>query len=338
MTSNSLLENTAAGIYCAKADVYIDPWLPVPKAIITHAHSDHARSGHQWYLSTNSSREILKLRLGADINLETAAYHEPKTINGVKFSFHPAGHIIGSAQVRVEYKGEVWVVSGDYKTEEDHISEPFEIVPCHAFISESTFALPVFRWKPQAEIFGEINRWWAKNASDGITTILGCYSLGKAQRILKNVDQRIGRVFTHGAIANSNDALIANGIALPPFSRITPETSKSDFRGALVLAPPAALSSPWARKFKPYSSGIASGWMNLRGAKRRRAVDRGFILSDHADWNQLNAVVKATGAQQVYLTHGYTAAFSKWLNESGIAAKEIMTRFAEKQDEQVEAV
>ncbi len=336
MNSSNLLENTAAGIYCAKADVYIDPWTPVSKAIITHAHSDHARSGHHYYLATHRSREILKLRLGTEINLETMAYHEPRIINGVRFSFHPAGHIIGSAQVRVEYKGEVWVVSGDYKTETDFISEPFEVVPCHTFISESTFALPVFQWRPQKEIFIDINNWWAKNARDGVNTVLGCYSLGKAQRILKNIDQGIGSIYTHGAIANSNDALVANGVTLPPYSRITPETTKIHLKGALILAPPSALSSPWAKKLKPFRSGIASGWMNLRGAKKRRAVDRGFVLSDHADWNQLNAVVKATGAQQVYLTHGYTAVFSKWLNETGIEAKEIMTRFSGEQDDPME--
>lgn len=336
MVSDALLESTDAGIFCSRANVYIDPWLPVSRAIITHAHADHARIGHQYYMANHDSWEILKLRLGPEIKLETKEYNESWTINGVKFSFHPAGHIIGSAQVRVEYKGEVWVVSGDYKTEADHISEPFEIVPCHIFISESTFALPVFQWKPQSEIFNDINKWWQQNANNGIATVLCGYSLGKAQRLLRNIDHSIGKVFAHGAIANINDALIANGISLPPCSRIIPEISKREFMGSLILAPPSALNSPWIRKFKPFSSGVASGWMNLRGAKRRKAVDRGFILSDHADWNQLNKVIKATGAQKVILTHGYTAVFSKWLNEGGISAKEMNTLYTGEMDEGIE--
>ena len=227
MATPPLLETTPRGIYCPPADVYIDPWLPSPKAIITHGHSDHARVGNQYYLSTTGSREILKLRLGSDINLETKAYNEPWYMNGVKFSFHPAGHILGSAQVRVEYKGEVWVISGDYKTESDNISTPFEPVKCHVFITESTFGLPVFQWKPQEEVFSEINEWWQSNKEKGISSLLCGYTLGKAQRLLKNIDHRIGKVFVHGAIANANDALIANGVKLPAYHRITPETAKS---------------------------------------------------------------------------------------------------------------
>lgn len=333
MNSNPLLETNENGLYCRKADVYIDPWRPVSKAIITHAHSDHARAGNQYYLATHTSKEILKLRLGQEIKIETLDYNRPWTINGVKFSFHPAGHIVGSAQVRIEYKGEVWVVSGDFKTEPDNISEPFELISCDTFISESTFGLPIFQWKPQEEIFREINNWWLENKNKGLTTLLCGYSLGKAQRLLKNLDQSIGSVFVHGAIANVNDALVANGVSLPAYHRIMPDTPKSSFAGNLILAPPSALNSPWARKFKPLSSGVASGWMNLRGAKKRKAVDRGFILSDHADWNQLNHVIKECGASQVYITHGYTAVYSKWLNECGISAKEMNTLYIGEVDE-----
>lgn len=336
MISKPLLETNEFGIYCPIADVYIDPWQPVSKAIITHAHSDHARQGHSYYMATHTSKEILKLRLGQDIKLETLDYGQSWVINGVKFSFHPAGHIIGSAQVRVEYKGEVWVVSGDYKTETDNISEPFEVVKCHTFISESTFGLPVFQWKPQTEVFSDINKWWQENASNDITTVLCGYSLGKAQRLLKNLDHTIGKVFVHGAIANTNDALVSNGISLPPYTQITPQTTKDSFKRNLILAPPSALNSPWIKKFKPFSSGVASGWMNLRGAKKRKAVDRGFVLSDHADWSQLNQVIKETGASQVFVTHGYTAVYSKWLNEQGISAKEINTMYAGEIDDPVE--
>lgn len=333
MASSPLIEFRPSGLYCPVADVSIDPWQPVDKAIITHAHADHARPGHKHYLSTHTSREVLKLRLGEHIQLETKSYGEVFNIHGVRFSFHPAGHIIGSAQIRMEYKGEVWVVSGDFKTEHDYISEPFELVPCNTLITESTFGLPIFRWKPQSEIFEDINQWWLHNQKLGLTSLLGGYSLGKAQRILKNLDHSIGKVYVHGAVYNVCQALEANGVQLPPYIRVTPDQNKTDYKGHMVLAPPAALSSTWARKFRPFSSGIASGWMNLRGAKRRKAVDRGFVVSDHADWNGLNQVVKESGADQVFVTHGYSAAYSRWLNENGIESREVKTQFEGEIDE-----
>ncbi len=322
-----MIEFTKEGLYCPQANLYIDPWKPVDKAIITHAHSDHARVGMRHYLAHTLSEHVLRHRLGQDISLETLDYHQTIHINGVAISLHPAGHIIGSAQVRLAYKGEVWVVSGDYKLEDDHISTPFEAVPCHTFITESTFGLPIYHWKPQDMIINEINAWWRKNQEEAKCSVLSAYSLGKAQRIIGNIDAQTGPILVHGAIANIHDALQANGIRLPKVERITQQTSKDTIRQSLVVAPSSALNSPWIRKLRPLSTGIASGWMNIRGARRRRAADRGFVLSDHADWPGLNQAISATGAERVYVTHGYTASFSRWLREQGKESYEVETLY-----------
>jgi putative mRNA 3-end processing factor len=322
-----LLEFTDSGIYCAPGKFYLDPWRPVDKAVITHAHSDHARWGSTDYLAHHDSLPILKYRLGSDISVQGIAYGEQITLNGVKVSFYPAGHIIGSAQVRVEHKGEVWVFSGDYKLGNDGLSVPFEPVKCHTFISESTFGLPIYKWKPQHEIFEGVNEWWRKNAEKGLASVLLGYALGKAQRVLQNVDHSIGPVYTHGAVENINELMRANGINLKPSRKVTDDIPKADFRKALIIAPPSAMATPWLKRFDPYSIAIASGWMRLRGTRRRRAADRGFVLSDHADWDELNEAVKATGAERVYVTHGYSAAFARWLTENGIEAHEGRTQY-----------
>ncbi len=323
----SLLQFTENGIYCPQGDFYIDPWKRVSRAVITHAHSDHARWGMGAYLSHPLSEPIMRLRLGQDIALETAAYGEEKWVNGVQISLHPAGHIPGSAQVRVEYKGEVWVVSGDYKTENDGISTPFEPVRCHTFISESTFGLPIYAWPAQQEIMNEVGSWWAKNAEAGKCSLLIGYALGKAQRLLENLPEGPGPVYVHGAIYQVQEAFRAHGLDLRPYPWLTREVKKDELRKALVVAPPNAIGSVWSRRLEPLSLGIASGWMNLRGARRRRAADRGFVLSDHADWQGLNTAIRATGAEQVFVTHGYTDVFSRWLNEQGIRSGIVETRF-----------
>lgn len=327
MASTSLIEFNKTGLYCPQANVYIDPWQPVEKAIITHAHSDHARWGHKSYLAHIHSASVLKTRLGADIHLETIPYLRSVYINGVKISLHPAGHIYGSAQVRLEYKGEVWVISGDYKLENDLISEPFEPVACDVFVTESTFGLPIYKWKPQKEVFEEINSWWKQNQEQGITSVIFGYSLGKAQRIIRNIDHSIGPVFVHGAIFNCSESLINDGAPLPVLEKAGIEAEKNFYNKSLIIAPPSALGSPWMKKFYPYRTAIASGWMNLRGAKRRRAIDRGFILSDHADWPGLLSAIEAVGAERIYVTHGYTAAFSRYLNEKGYWSAEVQTQF-----------
>ena len=322
-----LLEFNDCGIYCRQADVYLDPWKPVKRALISHGHSDHAAWGHEHYLCTHAASPVIAFRLQLSHQLETVEYGENVTINGVSFSFHPAGHIPGSAQIRAEYKGEVWVFSGDYKLEHDNLSEPFEPVRCHTFISESTFGLPIYKWKPQSEVFADMNGWWKKNIDEGKVSVIAGYSLGKAQRILKNVDHTLGKIFVHGAVDNVTAILRKQGLDIPETTRVTAEMKRPDFEGSLVVCPPSAVGSPWMRRFDPYSLGIASGWMNLRGARRRRGADRGFVLSDHADWNDLNRAITETSASSVYITHGYSEVFAHWLNENGVQAAVVKTQY-----------
>ena len=321
-----VLEFRQAGIYCPAADVYIDPWRPVARALITHGHSDHARAGHGRYLATHSAAPVLRHRLG-EIALQTARYGEVLRIRDAEISFHPAGHVPGSAQIRVAVGGEVWVVSGDYKTVDDGLSEAFEPVPCHCFISECTFGLPIYHWPDAADLAAQINGWWAQTRAKGQTAVIGAYALGKAQRVLRMLDPAIGPILTHGAITATNDVLRAQGIALPATVAVTPGMDLKPYRGAMVVAPPAALGSAWMRRFGPVSTGIASGWMQLRGVRRRRGVDRGFVISDHADWAGLNAAIATTGAERVFVTHGYTAPFARWLEERGYQSGIVQTAF-----------
>lgn len=313
------------GIYCEAADVYLDPWFPVAKAIITHGHADHSRYGHKQYITHHTNVPIIKHRLG-DITVSGVSYNESFTINNVKFSLHPAGHIIGSSQVRVEHKGEVWVFTGDYKLSYDGVSVPYECVRCDTFITECTFGLPAFAWKPQEEVFTEINTWWSENNAEGKTSILFGYSLGKAQRLLKHLDPSIGKIYTHGAIENMTE-VIRPMVSFPETTRITRETTKEELKGSMVIAPPSAHGSPWIRKMVPYVTGSASGWMTFRGARRRRAIDKGFVLSDHCDWEELLTAIEGTGAQKIITTHGYTEIFSRYLREKGYDARTEKTQY-----------
>ncbi|MFN3876624.1 MAG: ligase-associated DNA damage response exonuclease, partial [Flavobacteriales bacterium] len=263
MALTTLLAFTPRGIHCPAADVYIDPWRGVERAIITHAHSDHARGGSRHYLASPITKALMHARIGADLSIQPIAYGEPVTINGVRFSLHPAGHIPGSAQVRVEHKGEIWVVTGDYKRHVDGISAPFEPVRCHAFITECTFGLPIYRWKAPLQVFAEINAWWRSNAANGICSVISAYSLGKAQRVMRGVDPGIGPILVHGAVANMNTVLEECGLELPPWEHITKDTPKQRFRNALVITPGAALDTAWTDRMKPYSTAMASGWMQL---------------------------------------------------------------------------
>jgi len=313
------------GIYCEQAGVYLDPWKPVDKAIITHGHSDHSRWGHKQYITHHDNIPIIKHRLG-EITVTGKKYNETFTINGVQFSLHPAGHIIGSSQVRVEYKGEVWVFTGDYKIENDGISTPYEPVKCHTFITECTFGLPAFNWTPQPIVYEAINNWWAENQREGKTSVLFGYSLGKAQRILHGLNPEIGKIYTHAAIENMNEA-IRPIVPLQHTHRITRDTTKQELKGNIVLAPPSVHGSPWIRKMVPFETGNASGWMAFRGARRRRAIDKGFVLSDHCDWNGLLTAIKATEASKIITTHGYTDIFSKYLRTLGYDARTEKTQF-----------
>ncbi len=327
----NLITFTDKGLFCSIGNFYIDPWKPVDKAIITHAHSDHARWGSQFYLCQHDTLPLLQLRLGNN-NYQSADWNEAIFINGVKVSFHPAGHIIGSAQIRMEYKGEVWVISGDYKTEDDGISTPFIPVKCNTFVTESTFGLPIYKWEKQKLIFGKIQNWINSNHAQKKCSVFIAYSLGKAQRILEPLTTLGIPVFVHGAVWNVHQTLLNAGWKLPIVHRVTPETSKEELKGAIVIAPSGAESSGWLRRFPDPSIGICSGWMQVRGNVRRKNADAGFILSDHADWNGLLDAVTATGAEKVYATHGFQSAFSRYLNEKGIEAAEVKTAFGEEEE------
>lgn len=320
---NKLLHFTKKGIYCPQADVYIDPSSSVENAVITHAHSDHARRGSRHYLAHHISIPVLKYRLGKNISAEGTDYNVPIDVNGVKISLHPAGHIPGSAQVRLEYIGEVAVVSGDYKLEFDGLTAAFEPVKCNTFVTESTFALPIYKWKKQEEIFSDMNSWWRQNKEKGIVSVISGYSLGKSQRILYNIDNSIGKIFVHDTIYSINEILISQGIKLPEVIKINSNITEKDLEGALVVTPSITGSTLPLDPMK-YSLGFASGWMNVRKARKRSGLDVGFVLSDHADWEGLNKVVKETGAEKIYVTHGFTSAFVRWLNQTGYDAEELL--------------
>ncbi len=323
----TLLTVTARGLYCAAGDFYVDPWKPVDFAVTTHAHSDHARSGSAHYLAAESGRGVLQERLGPDARIETLPYGGSVVRNGVTISLHPAGHILGSAQVRVEYRGEVWVVSGDYKTQAEATCVPFEPVRCHTFITESTFGLPIYRWRPQAEIFAEIDAWWRGNQAAERTSVLFAYSLGKAQRVMAGVDSSVGPIFVHGAVAKLLPHYAEAGIVLPKAENVDAESVRAAAGRGLVIAPGSVDGTPWLRRFGETSKAFASGWMMVRGARRRQALDRGFVLSDHADWDGLIASIRATGAERVLVTHGSTVVMVRWLRENGWESDALETRF-----------
>lgn len=331
MESESLISVSSKGLYCRRGDFYIDPWQPVDCAVLTHGHSDHARIGSRLYHITDSSLAIIQRRLGLDGTYQTHAYNEPFVRNGVQVSFHPAGHILGSAQIRVATDDEVWVVSGDYKRDPDPTCEPFEVVPCDVLITEATFGLPVFRWQSIEEEADNIYRWWQRNKAKGKHSLLGCYALGKAQRVLHALGKISDEpVMVHGAVAAVTDIYRERSIEMIP-TVYAPDTRRID-PGQLVLAPPAALSSNWARKFGAFESGFASGWMRIRGNKRRRGYDRGFVISDHADWPALLQTVAESRARKVYVTHGYAEELAQYLRHEGVDAAALSTLFEGESD------
>lgn len=331
MKKGSLITLTASGLYCEKGDFYIDPWKPVGRAVLTHAHSDHAYRGSRSYLLAEPGEQIARIRLWSEEDpepqIETAQYGSKVDTNGVSVSFHPAGHILGSAQVRVEYRGEVWVVSGDYKLTPDPTCAAFEPVRCHHFITEATFGLPIYQWPSPELVFEEMNQWWRRNQERGKASVVFAYSLGKAQRVLAGVDPSIGRIYTHGSVERLTTAYRQARVKMPETIYAGSVENRKDFIGSLIVGPPSAQATTWVRKFGSPATGFASGWMMVRGARRQRAVDRGFVLSDHADWPELNEAIRATEAETVYVTHGFMDEVVRWLREQGINAVRLKTHF-----------
>jgi putative mRNA 3-end processing factor len=337
--TKELLSVTPNGLFCEQGNFYVDPWRPVDHAIITHAHADHARWGSKKYLAADTSSQVLRIRMGEKANLEFQPLGQPLTIGGVSVTFYPAGHILGSAQVKIERDGYSIVVSGDYKRNPDPTCQPFEPVRCNTFITESTFGLPIYRWPDPKTVFDGINDWWRDNQAAGKASVLLAYSLGKAQRLLSGVDASIGKIYTHGAVEKLNAGYREAGVNLPDTTYVGEVDAKAtDWTQSLIVAPPAAVGGPWAKRFGKISVAMASGWMQIRGTRRRRSMDRGFILSDHVDWNDLMQTIRDTEAENVWVTHGYSDIVVRHLREQGLNAKVVETEFTgEMLDEPAEA-
>lgn len=324
-----LVRPTPSGLYCEAGDFHIDPWRPVPRAVITHAHADHARRGSRRYYASEAGLALLRSRLGEDIDACGLDWGRPVTLGGARVSLHPAGHILGSAQVRIEAGGETWVVTGDFKRDPDPTCEPFEVVPCDTLVTEATFALPVYRWPDPRDVVTRIFRWWESNRAADRPSLLFCYALGKAQRVLAELARLTDRpVFAHGAVLGLVEHYRAAGVSMLPTLPVDAGRRRGEWGGELIIAPPAAGGSPWAKRFAGASTGFCSGWMRIRGARRRRGYDRGFVLSDHADWPSLVRTVRETGAGRVLTTHGQDAALVRYLNEeAGVRAEALQTHF-----------
>lgn len=324
-----LIEVTAQGLFCPQGNFYVDPWGQVDRAVVTHAHSDHARSGSKHYFCSEKSCPILKYRMPQESDIRTLAFGEPLQLGEARISLHPAGHILGSAQVRIEAEGEVWVVTGDYKRCADPTAEPFEIVPCDVLITEATFGAPVYQWQPGEETMREIYDWWQQNRRQDLTSLLFCYALGKAQRILAGLQQFTGSpVYLHGAMQNLTDIYRSQGVAMVPTVSTAELPKNHSYSGELILAPPSAHRSVWMKRFKNVATGFASGWMRVRGHRRRRGYQRGFVLSDHADWPGLLRTVRESGARKIYVTHGYKDLLARYLCHQGLDAQSLDTLFS----------
>jgi putative mRNA 3-end processing factor len=327
----NLLRMTEAGFWCEAGGFHVDPWRPVERALITHAHGDHARVGNASYLAASAGLPLLRARLGADARIETLRYGETRRIGEVEVSFHPAGHVLGSAQIRLRHEKGIEVVSGDYKLAPDPTCAPFEPLACDCFVTESTFGLPIYRWDDPRAMLRAMLAWWDDNRAAGRASVLFAYALGKAQRVLCGLcdiaDPLPGPVYTHGAVERINEAYREAGVVLPATARVATAPQGTRWAQALIVAPPSARGTRWLDRFHPCSTAFASGWMAIRGTRRRASLDRGFALSDHADWPALNAAVEASGAQRVLVTHGYRDEFTRWLREQGRAAEPVETRF-----------
>ena len=323
-----LIAPGAAGLFCAPGGFHVDPAGEAETAVLTHAHGDHARPGSGRYLCAEASLPFLRRRLGPEADLRGVPYGERVPLGSTVVSFHPAGHVRGSAQVRVESAGEVWVVSGDYKRAPDPTCAPFEVVPCDVFVTEATFALPIYRWRPTADVIDEVWQWWEKNRAEGIASVLFCYALGKAQRLLAELAQRTERtVLVHGAVEALTVLFREAGVAMLPTTPVAEQPARRPYAGELILAPLSASGSPWMRRFGPHERAFASGWMRVRGTRRQKGYDRGFVLSDHADWPALLQTIEQTGARRVLVTHGYADELARYLAERGYATGVLPTAY-----------
>ncbi len=321
-----MLIESPSGLFCPGGGFHLDPWGPVERALITHVHGDHARPGSQAYLCAEPSRRLLERRFGPDVRIETLPYGERITLGDVVVSFHPAGHILGSAQIRIEGADGVWVAGGDYKRTDDPTCAPFEPVACNTFISESTFGLPIYRWDSTETVIAEILEWWNDNRENERTSVLFCYTVGKAQRILAELARVTDRpVFVHGAMLQMIEAYREAGIQMLQTASATEQPKGRKFSGELVLAPLSARGTPWMRRLGAHSDAFASGLMRVRGVRRQRAFDRGFVLSDHADWPALLETIASTGASRVIATHGHAEPLARYLREKGIDAGVMRT-------------
>jgi len=314
---SDLLIRTDRGVFCPAGGFHIDPWRPTGLAIVTHAHADHLRPGAERYLTCREGEPLLRHRLGRSVTIEAPPYGEPLRLGHASVSLHPAGHVLGSAQVRVQVGEQVWVVTGDFKTASDPTCRPFEPVPCDVLISEATFALPVFRWPDEKIVFDQIHQWWRDAQQQKRTCVLLAYSLGKAQRILAGLDPSIGPVLVHGAVHSIAEIYRQAGVALPDAPLASEERAAAARGRAMVVAPPSVAGTAWLRKFGDVTTAMASGWMRIRGNRRRRNLDRGFVFSDHADWPGLLSTIEQTGAQRVGATHGYARPLTQYLRERG---------------------
>ena len=323
----ALIKVLQEGLYCEPGEFFIDPWRGVDTALITHAHSDHARSGSGQYIATERSKGVLQKRLGKTIQFQGVDYGEKLKLGNTWVSFHPAGHVLGSAQIRVEYRDQVWVISGDYKRCGDPTCAPFEVVPCDTFITEATFGLPIYKWDTGAETARRIYQWWQGDLER--PSLLFCYAFGKAQRVLSEFCQFTDQtIYVHGAIHELTEIYRQLGVKMTATLPIAEMPRSHQFKGDLILAPPSAYRSSWMKRFPHPQTAFASGWMSVRGARRRRGYERGFVLSDHADWRSLIQTVRQTEAKTIYVTHGQTEVLSRYLKETyGLNALPLKTLF-----------
>ncbi|MBS0649178.1 MAG: ligase-associated DNA damage response exonuclease [Verrucomicrobia bacterium] len=319
------LEVRTEGLYCTAGNFYIDAYQPVETCVVTHAHGDHAYRGHQRYIVTEDTADLLEYRLGKDLPFLRLPYNQPLKLDQCWISLHPAGHILGSAQVRIETKEGVFVVSGDYKRAHDSTCLPFEVIPCDLFITENTFGLPLFKWEDSEVTAEKIAAWWNSNKIFDRPSVLFCYALGKAQRILSLLKSHTNQpIYLHGAIQPLTEIYFRKGVPMAPFLPVSSKPKEESFSKDLILAPPSAAGTPWLKRFPHFRTAAASGWMQVRGTRKRKGMDAGFVLSDHADWGSLLETIEATGAKTVLMTHGYSTPLSRYLREKqGIEAYEL---------------